>query len=65
MSVGLCGVYEKFKQVSGGGTMSEKHHWEDVGLYGKIILKWIFKKWDVGPWTGLICLRIGTGGGLL
>jgi hypothetical protein len=22
----------------------------------------VFKKWDVGVWTGLIWLRIGTGG---
>jgi hypothetical protein len=25
----------------------------------------IFKKWDGGEWTGLIWVRIGTGGGLL
>jgi len=30
----------------------------------KIILKWIFGKWD-GAWTGLIWLRIGTDGGHL
>jgi hypothetical protein len=30
-----------------------------------IIYRWIFKKWDGGAWTGLIWLRIGTGGGLL
>jgi hypothetical protein len=35
----------------------------DVG--GRIILKWIFKKWDVEAWTGLIWLRIGTGAGFL
>jgi hypothetical protein len=29
-----------------------------------IILKWIFKKWDEA-WTGLIWLRVGTGGGLV
>jgi hypothetical protein len=27
-----------------------------------IILKWIFRKWDVVIWTGLIWLRIETGG---
>jgi len=25
-------------------------------------IKWIFRKWDVGVWTGLIWLRIRTGG---
>jgi hypothetical protein len=29
---------------------------------GKIIFKWIFRKWVVGVWTGLSWLRIGTGG---
>jgi len=28
-----------------------------------IILRWIFRKWDEGAWTGLSWLRIGTGGG--
>jgi hypothetical protein len=32
---------------------------------GMIILRWIFRKRDVGVWTGLGCLRIGTGGGHL
>jgi hypothetical protein len=35
---------------------------ENLGVEMKIILKLIFKKWD-GAWTGLICVRIGTGGG--
>jgi hypothetical protein len=30
---------------------------------GRIILRWIFRKWDVGAWTGSIWLKIGTGGG--
>jgi len=37
----------------------------DPGVDGRIILRWIFRKWDVGLWTGSICLRIGTGGGHL
>ena len=37
----------------------------DMRQLGRIILKWIFKKWDEEAWTGLIWLRIGTGGWLL
>ena len=37
----------------------------DPGVDGTIILRWIFKKWDVGVWTGSSWLRIGTGGGHL
>jgi len=31
----------------------------------RIILRWIFRKWDVGVWTGSAWLKIGTGGGHL
>ena len=30
---------------------------------GRIILRWIIRKWDVGAWTESSWLRIGTGGG--
>jgi hypothetical protein len=33
---------------------------EAVGLDRRIILKWVFKKWNVEAWTGLIWLRLGT-----
>jgi len=45
------------------GNLVEKYDLEIAGVYGKIILIWIFKKWDVGSLTGSIWLRIGTGGG--
>jgi hypothetical protein len=38
---------------------------EDPDIEGRIILRRIFRKWDVGAWTGLIWLRIGRGGGHL
>jgi hypothetical protein len=25
---------------------------------GRIILRWIFRKWDVGVWTGLSWIRV-------
>jgi len=43
----------------------ERGHLEDPGVDGRIILRWIFRKWEMVVWTGSICLRIGTGGGNL
>ena len=47
------------------GNLSERDHLKDPGLDGRIILIWIFRKWDVRVWTGSVWLRIGTGGGIL
>jgi len=40
-------------------NLRERDHLEDSGVDGMIILRWIFRKWDVGIWTGFISLRIG------
>jgi len=41
------------------GNLRERDHLEDQGLDGRIILRWIFRKWD-GAWTDLFWLRTGT-----
>jgi hypothetical protein len=45
-----------------GETVREREHWGDPGLDRMMILRRIFRKWDVGVWTGLSWLRIETGG---
>jgi hypothetical protein len=47
------------------GTPRQIDHLEDPGVDGKIILRWIFRKWNVTAWTGMIWHRIGTVGGHL
>ena len=47
------------------GKPEERDHCGDPGSDGRKNLRWIFRKWDVGVWTGSSWLRIGTGGGHL
>jgi len=44
--------------------MRERDDLEDPDVEGRIMLRWIFKIWGVGVWTGSSCLRM-TGGGHL
>ena len=45
------------------GGLRERHHLGDSSINGRKILRWIFRKRNVGAWTGSSWLRIGTGGG--
>ena len=47
------------------GKPGGKRPWGDPGVDGRIILRWIFREWEVGIWTGSSWLRIGTGGARL
>jgi len=47
------------------GNLRERDHVGDPDIKGKIILRWIFRKLDVGVWTGSIWFWVGTVGGHL
>jgi hypothetical protein len=49
-----------------GKPEGKSDHWENQDVSGWIIiLGWILERWDGVMWTGLVWLRIGTGGELL
>jgi hypothetical protein len=57
-----------FGEVSTGfrwGNLRERDHLKDPAIDGTIILRWIFRNWDMGAGTALMWLRIETGGGHL
>jgi hypothetical protein len=47
------------------GNLREIDRLGDPVVDWRIILRWIFRKWDVGVWTGSSWLSIKTGGGHL
>jgi hypothetical protein len=44
------------------GKPEGKRHSEELGVDGRIILKWILRKLGWKLWTGFIWLRIGNSG---
>jgi hypothetical protein len=47
------------------GYLRLRDHLEDPCVDGRIILRWIFRKMDVGVWTGSSWFRISKGVGHL
>jgi len=47
------------------GDICELDHGGEPGVDGRIILRWIFRKWDLLVRIGSSWLRIGTGDGHL
>jgi hypothetical protein len=63
-------IYSQLPSNIGGrgfwwGNLRERDQRGEPGVDGSEMLRWNFRKWDVGVWTGLSWLRIETGGGIL
>jgi len=62
---GACSEYggeERRIQGFGGGNLRGRDHLGDRGVDGRIILRWISRKWNVGVWSGSSWLRMEAGG---
>ena len=44
------------------GKPGGRDHLKDLGVDGRIILKWIFRKFDGEAWSGFMWPRIGISG---
>ena len=55
--IGIVEVYTGFWW----GNLRERDNFKDLGLDGRITLRWIFRKWDVGARIGSRWLRVETG----
>jgi hypothetical protein len=47
------------------GSLKERKLLEKIIVDGRVILKWILRKYGARVWIGFIWLRIETSGGLL
>jgi hypothetical protein len=60
MILAKCRFGEGMKEDEIGGTCS-MCHWLDLGIDGRVILRWILKKEGATVWPGFTCLRISGG----
>ena len=63
---GACNAYGG-EEYTGfwSGNLRERDQLGEPDVDGRIILRWILRKWDVAVWTRSSWFRIGTGGGQL
>jgi len=64
---GTCSTYGEERGCIGfsWGSLSDRDHLEDPAIEGWVMLRLIFRKWDVEEWTGSSWLRKGNGDGHL
>jgi hypothetical protein len=62
---GACSIYVRQETCMQVGRPNGKSPLGRPKCRLRIILKCTLKNWDGEAWTGLICLRIWTSGGLL
>jgi hypothetical protein len=55
-----AGSFSTVINIRGVGNLKERDHLGDTDVDRRIILRWIFRKWDVGVWIGSTWLRIWT-----
>ena len=67
MGRGIWSVWGRGEVFTGFwlGNLRERDHWGNPDVDGRLILRWIFRKWEGVVGTGWGWLRIGTGGGRL
>jgi hypothetical protein len=61
----MYGEGKRRVQGFGGENLGERDYWGDPDVDGRMLSRWIFRKWDVEVWIGSSWLRIGTVGGHL
>jgi hypothetical protein len=47
------------------GNLKGRDHLGELGVDGRLTLKWILKEEGLKMWTGFISLRLGTSGALV
>ena len=65
MRVYLGGDCKNLLECDWCGDQRKRHHLEDLGVGGKIILKWFCKKQDEEAWVESTWRMIATSGELL